>query len=110
MKRAASSSNAREHDVQSAILEYLEVHRIFHWRQNVGGMKRGKHFVRFGVKGLPDICCIVNGRFIGIEVKRDKVDQSQAQVEFQVGVQHAGAKYILARHLDDVIAGLRAAG
>lgn len=97
-----------EHDLQRQILDYLALHRYFHWRQNVGAAKHGGRFIRFGVKGLPDIFCVVKGRLIGIEVKRDKVDQSKAQVEFQVALEHAGGKYCLARRLEDVIAALQA--
>jgi len=102
-----------EHDLQKLILDYLALHRVFHYRQNTGAFaaeyKGKKRFVRFGVKGLPDIICVVQGRYIGIELKREKLEQSKAQVEFQVGLEHAKGKYILARTLEDVIQGLREA-
>ena len=54
-----------EHDLQKLILDYLALHRIFHYRQNTGAMKKGKHYIRFGVKGLPDIIAVVKDRLAG---------------------------------------------
>lgn len=99
----------READIQRTILEYLELHRIFHYRANTGAVKfsggNGKHyFVRFGKKGMADIVCCVNGRFVAIEVKTEDGEQTLAQREWQEGVERAGGVYVLARRLEDVTA------
>jgi len=102
----------KEHDVQSAILDWLKHKKIFHWRSNTGafmGVHRGKpRFVRFGKKGSPDIFAVVKGQIIGIECKGEKGFQSQVQKQFEVEFTQAGGVYILAFSLNDVISGLAA--
>ena len=67
------------------------------------GMHKGKaRFVQFGVPGMPDLVAVVNGRFVGIEVKRPKCKQSPAQKSFQVRLEEAGGLYILATSVEDV--------
>jgi 5-methylcytosine-specific restriction endonuclease McrA len=69
----------------------------------MGAFKRDDgHFYRFGAPGSPDIICVVDGRYVGIEVKALKGRQSDHQKEFQKNLEAAG-KYILAFDLDDVI-------
>lgn len=101
-----------EHDIQRTILSYLEVHRIFHYRQNTGGFHKDyqnkigetkKNFVKFGAKGAPDIVCVVNGRYVGIEVKGPKGKQTDDQLNFSDSLRAAGGYYILARSVEEVI-------
>jgi hypothetical protein len=91
-----------EHDIQTAICEWLTLRRIFFYRQNAGGMKKGKHFVRFAVKGAPDIVCVIKGCYIGIEVKRPGGKQTPDQAAFQDQLILAGGNYVLAESLEDV--------
>jgi hypothetical protein len=100
----------READLQRTILDYLTVHRIFHWRNNSGAVKAGNRFIRYGCVGSPDIfvvttrhsgCCC---QLYGIEVKGPKGKQSVAQLEFERSFKQAGGRYILARKLEDVSA------
>ena len=67
---------------------------------------RQKHFYRFGALGSPDIVCVVNGQYVGIEVKAPKGRQSEHQKEFQRQLEAAGGRYILAYSIDEVIAAL----
>lgn len=96
----------RERDIQKTILDYLALHRIFHWRANTGAFAaehRGRsRFVRFGKKGQPDIMVVFRGVFIAIEVKRPGEAQTEAQREFQVDLELAGGVYVLACSLEDV--------
>lgn len=92
-----------EHEVQSAILDWLKVKRIFHYRQNTGGARLNGFHVRFGVPGAPDIVAVVKGSFVGIEVKKRGESQSEKQKEFEINLNRAGGKYILAYALEDVI-------
>ena len=96
----------RERDIMRIILDYLKVHRIFHFRLNTGAFKaayNGKQrLVRFGTLGAPDIVAIINGRFVAIEVKGPEGFQSQHQVEFQHECEKAGGVYVLARSVEDV--------
>jgi len=95
---------------QKQILDYLEIKKIFHYRNNSGAMitnnngRRG--FLRFGAVGSPDIICVINGIYVGIEVKGDKGKQSENQKTFQENLEKAGGVYILAFSLEDVINGL----
>lgn len=95
-------SHVSEHETQSAILEWLDIKRIFHYRQNTGGAKLKGFYVKFGRPGAPDIVAVIEGRFIGIEVKREGKVQSKKQVEFEMELFRAGGQYILAYSLDDV--------
>jgi hypothetical protein len=113
MPPRADRPHVLETDIQQGILDYLAVRRIFHYRQNTGaaffkgsgiasnGDTRSR-FIRFGVAGAPDIVAIVNGRYVGIEVKGPRGVQSEAQKEFENRVRTAGGTYILARSIDDV--------
>jgi hypothetical protein len=101
----------KEKVVLSQVLEYLALHRIFHWRANTGAFKgeyKGKsRFVRYGRKGVPDILGCYRGRMFGIECKRLYEEQSQSQREFQSDLEAAGGKYVLCYKLEDVMEGLR---
>ncbi len=96
-----------EKDLQAQILDHLAHKRVFCWRSNTGAMKKGKHFVRFGVKGVPDILGCYKGRMLGIECKADFKEQSQAQHQFQVDLEAAGGLYILCYSLEDVLKVIR---
>ena len=99
-----------QHQVQSAITDWLTHKRYLWWRNNSGGsiyMHKGKsRFVRFGKKGSPDVFVLIQGHLFGIEVKSDKGFQSQVQKEFEVEFTRAGGRYILAFKLEDVITGI----
>lgn len=91
-----------EHEIQSAIMEYLEIKHVFFYRQNTGGAKFGNYYVKFGIPGAPDIVAVIKGHFFGIEVKDAKSKQSEKQIQFMNKLRYAGGTYILARSLDDV--------
>jgi hypothetical protein len=94
----------KEAPIQRAILDYLTLKRIFHYRNNSGGFKdSNNHFYRFGALGSLDFVCVVDGQFIGIEVKAPKGKQSEHQKDFQTRLEAAGGPYLLARSLDDVM-------
>jgi hypothetical protein len=95
-----------ESDIQKQILDYLALKRIFHYRNNSGGfVDSQKHFYRFGALGSPDI--VINGQYVGIEVKAVKGKQSDHQKEFQRNLERAGGKYVLAFSLENVIESFR---
>ena len=98
----------KESELQQSILQYLALKRIFHYRNNSGalaGEHKGKRwFVRFGTVGSPDIVCVINGQFVGIEVKAPNGKQSEHQKEFQERLEAAGGRYLVAHSLDDVAA------
>lgn len=95
-----------ERDIQRTILDWLRVHRIFHWRNNSGAMAsnyKGKpRFFKFGLVGSPDIFAVHRGICYGIEVKGAEGLQSRQQMVFQKDFEDAGGIYILAHSIEDV--------
>lgn len=94
----------RESAIQAQIIQYLSLKGIFHYRNNSGGFKdANNHFYRFGAVGSPDIICVVEGRFVGIEVKAPGGKQSDHQISFQKRLEGAGGRYVLVYSLDELI-------
>ena len=54
-------------------------------------------------KGIPDIIGIINGRFIGIEVKIGADRQSADQKEIEKEIKEAGGVYFIAKSYDDYL-------
>lgn len=93
----------KESEVQRQILDYLALERIFHYRNNSGAfVDSDKHFYRFGTLGSPGIICVIDGQFVGIEVKAPKGKQSDHQKEFQRRLEEVGGRYFIAHSLEDV--------
>ncbi len=105
-----------ENDVKKACLEFLLAFGFLAWRQNTGAMKfkaQDGHdrFVRFGFKGLSDICCILpGGRFLAVETKRQDNRASEAQKAFLQDVERMGGISVLAYSVDDLHDRLKAEG
>ena len=94
----------REKDTQAAIIQWLEIKHIFHYRQNTGAFQNAQgNFYRFGHPGASDIICVANGRYIAIEVKTPKGKLSEVQEHFRDNLRKAGGYYVVARQLEDVI-------
>lgn len=90
-----------EQDIKLQIYDWLKAHRIFVERQNVGGMKKGKHYIQFAKRGTPDLWCIVDGKYVGLEVKKPSGEQSRPQIEFEARVKAAKGYYFIVRSLDE---------
>ena len=58
--------------------------------------------VRFGVKGAPDIVCVIRGRFVGLEIKRLGEFLDKDQIIFRENLTRAGGAYCVARSVEDV--------
>jgi hypothetical protein len=54
--------------------------------------------------------CVINGQYVGIEVKAPKGKQSDHQKEFQRNPEVAGGKYLLAYSLEDVLSAFSSPG
>ncbi len=73
------------------------------WKNATGAVKIGDRFLKFGMKGSPDIIGILDGgTFFGIEVKTGAAKQSPEQKLFEAMVFRRRGVYIVARCLDDV--------
>jgi hypothetical protein len=93
-----------ESAVLSACLEYLTLTGIFAWRNNTGAVKvDGKRFVRFGLKGSPDILGVMpDGRILCVECKSVRGRLTPEQRAFGEAVKRRGGIYIVARGIDDL--------
>lgn len=102
----------RESDLQKLILDWLAVHRIFHYRNNTGamfGQHKGKRWgVRFGKKGAPDIVAVVKGQYVGIECKGARGCLSNEQAQFGTDLEKAGGRYLVIWELQELIEALTA--
>jgi hypothetical protein len=100
-----------EKDLLKLVTDWLTLHRVMWWRQNVMGVRitRGgkDHFYRTGFPGLPDLFAVHRSVCYGIELKAGSNFQSQAQKSFQTEFEKAGGRYILARRLEEVVEGMR---
>lgn len=101
-----------EKDIQRQILEWLAYQGIFSWRNNTGAIvseyKGKQRFMRFGMKGSPDIIGILkDGKFLAIEVKRKGGKMTSEQIVFFERINENGGVAILAYKLEDVMKELK---
>jgi hypothetical protein len=102
-----SFKDATANDLTKTILFDMKwVREGIAYRINNGAVyDRAKGTYRAGVtrKGIPDIIGIINGRFIGIEVKIGKDRQSADQKEVEKEIKEAGGIYFIAKSYDDYL-------
>jgi hypothetical protein len=93
----------------NAVLEYLRLRGILAWRNNTGATRMPSGgYVRFGVKGMPDIQGIlIDGRFLAIECKTGKGRLSPEQKACMDNINGRGGLAFVARSLADVELALR---
>lgn len=93
-----------ETEIQKAILNYLKLRRVLHWRQSLGGVRRRGGTAKNPMKGFPDIAGVRGGKFFAIEVKHPERagDLSEKQIEWRDSLVEHGTLYILATSVDDV--------
>lgn len=104
MKHSEKKKDSPEQLVLNSVVEYLTLAKVFFWRNNTGAFKgEGGGFYRFGYPGSPDIICVVEGLFVGIECKAKGEVQNENQVKFQKALEAANGTYILAYSVDDVV-------
>lgn len=95
-----------EHLIQAACLEYLGYRGVFCYRNNSGAIPveaaSGRRFIKFGTSGSPDIIAVIEGRFVGIEVKaaKGKLRPSQEAFRDQLTIRGKGI-YIVVRSVDE---------
>lgn len=69
--------------IQAEIIEFLKESKVFHFRYNATSSQFG----------LPDIIAIVEGVFVGLEVKTKKGRPTELQLLMQKSVRRAGGVY-----------------
>lgn len=101
------TEGAKEADVLSAVLALLHLHPSVGWcrRMNVGAVEAGDRYIKFGFVGCSDIIGqMKDGRFLAIEVKREKGGKaSDAQLKFIYAVQKYGGVAGVAHSVDDAL-------
>ena len=103
-----------EQQLQAAIMTALgtrsDLCRL--WRINAGTSRAWDEAraIKGAPKGHPDITgLLVDGRWFGIEVKRPGQKQSPAQVSFEVMVRRFKGVYLVARSVEEAVAGIESA-
>ena len=102
--------NKLEKDIQREICDWLHSENYFFWRQNNIPVfqrdTRGSRFramPKYALRGLPDIMCLCNGRFIGLEVKvPDYWKFTDDQKAVQEKIEANGGAYNLVTSLEQV--------
>lgn len=93
-----------EHEIQSAILDYLNLIHVMAWRCNTGAIKLGNRYVRFGKKGMADILGILpNGKLLAIECKRPGGRMTLEQEQFINDIKENNGVAFMADSLDTVM-------
>lgn len=98
----------KESDILNSICEYLSYKKdLMFWRQNTSSIFNAKYgtyraMPKYSMNGIPDIIVIKDGFFVGLEVKRNKGKQSEAQKEFEKICKENGGEYWIVRNIDDV--------
>ena len=100
-------SGRKESQIQTAICIYLKLKRYYFWRENNVGVydqKRGGYRAsRYGIKGIADIIILAGDVTWALEVKAEKGNQSESQIEFEKNWKSDHRKYAVVRSIDDVI-------
>ena len=98
---------SHEHELQSAILDYLALRGAVALRVNSGGFivkgESKNRYVRGAPAGTSDIIACYKGRYIAIEVKWGDNKPTDAQYKFAYRVRTAGGIAIFAYSLDKVV-------
>lgn len=82
-----------ESDLQADVLAYLQKHKIWHYRTQMGQQS-----------GLPDIIACVLGEFVGIELKREDGTGAATKQQSKVleDINASGGVGLLIDSLDDL--------
>ena len=98
----------KESEILRAILNYLTVRKVFHFRINTQGNfnnRLQKWLPSPNVtKGVADIICLKNGKMICLEVKSETGKSSTDQILFSLKVSSGGGQYFIVHSVDDVMA------
>jgi VRR-NUC domain. len=98
-----------EKQIQDTALEMLRVHPKVAWvhRMNVGAVKRGSRYIRFGKPGMFDITGqLCDGRRLEIEMKRKGQKLRPEQQEYMDLVNRSGGLAFMATSCIDILEAL----
>lgn len=105
----AENKGKTENDIMREACQYLTDSKVFFWRSNnipiFGRNNAGKMTFRampkFSRKGVPDLIIVNRGKFIGIEVKREKAKLRPDQIIFKDDLISNGGFYHVIRSLEE---------
>lgn len=99
----------KESAVLNHCIRYLWMRGCFVWRNNTGQWKDGKgNRISYGAKGSPDILGVLpNGRFIGVECKRQGRKAEPHQLAFGEKITANNGIYIVAHSMDELADALK---
>ena len=107
-KAVANRKNANL--LTKLVMDWMKMCGHFAERTNTTGVMRrnpktGKMMwtTTQGTKGSSDIKAVVNGRMVAIEIKYGRDRMSEYQHKYKRDIERAGGKYIVCRHLNDVV-------
>lgn len=80
-----------EASIQSKIIKYLNGRGIFNFK-----------VIAANISGIPDICCVINGRVVFLEVKTAKGKTSPLQDYQMRRISLSGGLCYVVRSLEDV--------
>ena len=100
--------------IQREICEWLDRQQLMFWRsnnvpvfsasgRNNQGEMRFRALPKFTPRGLPDVQMIIDGKFVGLEIKRPGRTLSPDQEKFGMRVLQAGGDYHCVHSLDEVM-------
>jgi hypothetical protein len=108
----------KETQIQQAILHYLQLlenqGKVYAFRNNSfqghitrryytksRGVVHTQGYIKNAKRGMPDIIVCANGRFVGLEVKREGNYQTEVQKLAQEQIEGSGGLYFVVRSVDD---------
>ena len=99
-----------EKDIQREVCEKLEKFGLLFWRspnipifaQSNDGKMRFRRPSKFTPKGLPDVTIILNGAYIGLEIKTKKGIMRPEQELFRDKLKKNGGHYYIIRDVSDL--------
>jgi hypothetical protein len=96
-----------ESDIQKTVCEFLELLGIFFWRQNTAPAfdwktNQFRRMAKYTRRGIPDIIAIIDGKFVGFEIKSKTGKLSEDQKSFCLSCELAGGYYFVIKSLEDI--------
>ena len=93
--------------IQRGVLDYLiwfsKSHPVYFFRSGSGQVKTEQgNFFKTGSPGCPDISCVYQGQYWGLEIKNKTGRQSSLQKQAEAEIVAASGKYFIVRSLEDI--------
>lgn len=93
-----------EKHLQNRIIEFMnEATKGLFWQNDSIGIRGRKRENKYRPNGVPDILGVVNGIFVGIEVKSKTGRMLPSQIEFSLRFKKAGGLYFVIKSMEEMI-------